>query len=74
MSSMGWLTMDVAVQSGLFIGGGVLGSLYGYGVLDFIPNKRHPSERTLKTLRMFRWCGPLLICSGGSLLLEAYLR
>ncbi len=66
--------MDVAVQSGLFVGGGVLGTLYGYGVLDFIPAKPQQSERTLKTLRMFRWCGPLLICLGGSLVLNAYLR
>ena len=66
--------MEVAIQSGIFVGGGVLGTLYGYGVLDFIPDKPQPSERTRKSLRLFRWCGPLLICLGGSLLLDAYLR
>jgi hypothetical protein len=74
MTSMGWLTMDVAIEGGIFLSGGVLATLYGYGVLNFTPDKAQQSEQTLKTLRFFRWGGPVLLCLAGSLLLEAYLR
>jgi hypothetical protein len=74
MSGMAWLTMDVVIESGFVIAGGALATLYGYGVLDLKPAQPQPSDRTRKALRFWRWCGPLLICFGGFLLLEAYVR
>jgi hypothetical protein len=74
MSSMGWLTMEVAIQSAITVAGGVLATLYGHGVLDFKPDLPQPSDRTRRALRFFRWGGPLLICLGGYFLLEAYVK